>query len=131
MTDYTASWEEWEALLRRRDRNPVDAAKEFLRAQGWIVERPETLSMPVKVARSGSFTEQDGYRVTLHVRADIGGRLAQVDYAINRQYADMPTRAFTGAIGGKFTKLIEGELMPQIEAGCERELRKAMEAKDE
>lgn len=84
MTDHTSAWQEWESLLARRNKNPVDAMKEYLRREGWIVERPETLSLPVKVARSGSFTEQDGYAIKLHVRAAIGDRLMQVDHMIDR-----------------------------------------------
>lgn len=127
-TDHTSAWQEWESLLARRDRNPVDAMKEYLRREGWIVERPETLSLPVKVARSGSFTEADGYRVTLHVRTKIGDRLAQVDHQIDMQNAvTIPSRSFSDAIATKFDRYIMDELVPQIALGCEREILTARE----
>jgi len=127
MIDHTSAWQKWEDLFYRRNQNPVDVMKEYLRTEGWIVERPETLSMPVKVVRTGSYTHEDGYRITLHVRANIGDRMAQVDYSIDMRHADMPVRAFTDAIGNKFSRMIENEISPQIEAGCELELRKAFE----
>lgn len=39
----------------------------------------------------------------------------------------MPTKAFTGVIGSKFTRAIMAELEPQIEAGCQREIARALE----
>lgn len=126
-TDYSDAWREWESLFARRNNNPVDAATEFLRAQGWIVERPETLSLPVNVARSGSFTSADGYKIMLHCRVNIGGRLAQVDHQLDMRHAYLPTQAVTGAVSRQFERLIMDELKPQIEVGFKREIDLAKE----
>jgi hypothetical protein len=126
MSDYTAAWGTWDDIFRRRDNNPVDAAKQFLREQGWIVERPETLSLPVKVARSGSFTEKDGFRVTLHTRVNVGDRLMQVDNSIDIMHAQtLLARAFIGATAAKFQRAIMDEIEPAMAAGFEREIDRA------
>lgn len=126
MRDYSDSWAGWESLLRRRNNDPIDAAKEFLRSQGWIVERPETLSLSVKVARSGSLDSKDGFRITLHTRVNVGGRLLQADTAIDARHAEaLPSRAFVGAVSTKIQRAIMAEIEPDIQAGFERELEKA------
>ena len=127
MSDHTEAWARWNELHRLRTQNPYDVAAQFLRKAGYIVERPETLSLPVNVACSGSFTEKDGWRVTLHVRATIGDRKAGMDYSIDARNSDMPVQAFTGAITRKFERMIMAELEPQIELGCRRELDRARE----
>lgn len=125
MTDHTNAWARWNELHRLRAQNPYDVAKEFLREAGYIVERPEALSLPVAVRRTGSFTEADGYRIELQTRVQIGDRIATCGYAIDARQADMPARAFTGAIADKFRKMIMAELEPQIEQGCQLELDRA------
>lgn len=121
LNDYETQWAAYQRLVDLR-RDPIKATAEFLRENGWIVERPETLSLPVAVARSGSFTSEDGYKVTLHVRVTIGDRKYQVDYAIDARHPNMDVKAFSRPICGKFERAIMAELVPQIESGCEREL---------
>jgi hypothetical protein len=120
------AWADFEALRFSRSGKPVDAAKEYLRRLGWVVERPETLTLPVKVARTGSFTEQDGYRVTLHTRVVIGDRLVQCDTAIDMHHAEtLPHRAFTGAVANKFSRMIVEEIEGAIDSGFKREIERA------
>lgn len=126
MQDYTSQWQHWESLYARRNRDPIATAKEFLRENGWIVERPETLSLPVKVARSGGFTADDGFRITLHTRVNIGGRLMQIDNSIDMMHAQtLPSRAFIGAAASKFQRAIMNEIEPAIAQGFEREIERA------
>lgn len=131
MSDHTEAWARWNELHRLRTQNPYDVAAQFLREAGYIVERPETLSLPVNVARIGSFTTPDGFRVQLQVRARIGDRIAACGYAIDARNADMPVQAFSGAISRKFERMIMSEIEPQIVAGCQRELSRAREMVDE
>jgi len=127
VTDHKQAWARWNEIHRLRTQNPYDVAKQFLREAGYIVETPETLSLPVAVARFGSFTATDGYRVELQARVRIGDRIAACGHAIDARQADMLARAFSGAIADKFRKMIMAELEPQIEQGCQRELNEARE----
>jgi hypothetical protein len=132
MNDHANAWARWSELHRLRTQNPYDVAKEFLREAGYIIERPESLSLPVQVARTGSFTEAGGFRITLHVRATIGDRKAQCDCAVDAHtaYRGMSIKAISGSVTEKFRRMIVDELRPGVEAGMDRELRIAMESGD-
>lgn len=125
MTDHTSAWEQWEELYRRRNTDPIQIMAEHLRANGYIVERPESIALPVAVARTGSFKHEDGYRLELQVRVRIGERITSCGHAIDVRHSDMPVQAFSGALSRKFERMIMKELEPQIHIGCERELDKA------
>jgi len=125
MTDYTDAWTEWENLFRRRNTNPENVAAEFLRDRGYIVERPDTLSLPVQVARSGSWTAADGYRIKLHTRVTIGDRQLQTDISIEVTNAGWPAAAFSSQTANALSRAILREIEPQIEMGMAHELAKA------
>lgn len=118
------------SLLRHK--NPEDAAKDALRRLGYIVERPETLSIPIHVARTGSFTSNSGYAIKLHVRANIGGKMAQCDQSIDvlQANSNMPIASIANSIGYKFSKFIMDELTPQISMGIAKEINEAMREND-
>jgi len=120
-----SAWQQWEDLARRRDTDPQVVMIEFLRERGWIVERPETIGLPVQVASSGGFTHEDGYRLNIHTRVRIGEQLAQVDASIDMQHSDMAVRGLVGPTAKKFERLIMNEIEPQIAFGFEQELQRA------
>ena len=126
-TDHTSSWEGWEALIRRRDTDPAEVMAEFLRERGWIVEKPDTIVLPVQVTSSGGFTHDDGYRLNIHTRVRIGEKLAQVDASVDLRHSDIAARGLVGPTAKKFERLIMGEVEPQIAMGFERELARAKE----
>lgn len=108
-----------------------EAAKYALREMGYIIEKQETLSLPVHVARSGSLGSKDGYTVKLHVRANIGGKMAQCDYAVdattlNRMPDNVLARGIVGSISHQFSRHIMDELEPQIFHGISWQIEQAM-----
>lgn len=127
MTQYDKQWDEWDALLTRRNSDPMEIMEEFLRAHGYIVEKPDTLNIPIHVTRTGSFSDEGEWKITLHVRANVGDQKLQIDRDIQINHADFGAQFFSGPLAAKLTQVIIEELRPKIEMGCDLELRKARE----